>query len=294
MPITPNYDLDIDTTLGGSSASDYVIPSQKAVKDYVDNHSGGGADIDNLSITKNLSDKIQTVGIINQNNTTTALKQWSGTKAQYDSITTKDSNTIYNITDDETATEYANTDLNNLTNTGVQNLARTGMVVPFAGSTAPSGWLICDGSAISRTTYSSLFSVIGTTYGDGDGNTTFNIPTTQRVITETYSNGTDWYRIWSDGWIEQGSTLSSNVSSIIFLKQMADTNYQWYVNPAPADYGNFRKYCALKSTSGLTDLHNLYGTSSAHASASYWNSGDWWKVCGYVEDYISFNSIIKY
>ena len=39
MPITPNYDLDIDTTLGGSNASDYTIASQKAVKSYVDNHS---------------------------------------------------------------------------------------------------------------------------------------------------------------------------------------------------------------------------------------------------------------
>ena len=40
MGITPNYDLDVDTSLGGSSASDYVIPSQKAIKSYVDNNSG--------------------------------------------------------------------------------------------------------------------------------------------------------------------------------------------------------------------------------------------------------------
>lgn len=43
-------------------------------------------------------------------------------------------------------------------------------------TTAPSGWALCDGSAISRTTYSSLFSAIGTTYGSGNGSTTFNIP----------------------------------------------------------------------------------------------------------------------
>lgn len=42
MPNSKNYDLDIDTTLGGSNASDYVIPSQKAIKAYVDNNSGGG------------------------------------------------------------------------------------------------------------------------------------------------------------------------------------------------------------------------------------------------------------
>ena len=54
-----------------------------------------------------------------------------------------------------------------------------GIVQQFAGSTAPHGWLICDGSAVSRTTYSALFSVIGTTYGTGDGSTTFNLPDLQ-------------------------------------------------------------------------------------------------------------------
>ena len=51
-----------------------------------------------------------------------------------------------------------------------------GMIAPFAGSTAPSGWLIADGSAVSRTTYATLFSSIGVTYGAGNGSTTFNLP----------------------------------------------------------------------------------------------------------------------
>lgn len=52
----------------------------------------------------------------------------------------------------------------------------TGTVSAFAGSTPPAGYLICDGSAVSRTTYASLFAVIGTIYGAGDGNSTFNLP----------------------------------------------------------------------------------------------------------------------
>lgn len=51
-----------------------------------------------------------------------------------------------------------------------------GIVIPFGGATAPEGWLLCDGSAVSRTTYATLFEVIGTTYGAGDGSTTFNVP----------------------------------------------------------------------------------------------------------------------
>ena len=56
------------------------------------------------------------------------------------------------------------------------NLAPPGVVLPFAGSAAPSSWLLCDGSAVSRTTYADLFAAISTTYGTGDGSTTFNLP----------------------------------------------------------------------------------------------------------------------
>jgi microcystin-dependent protein len=62
------------------------------------------------------------------------------------------------------------------TATGVAVASPTGTLVAYAGSSAPTGWLICDGSAISRSTYSTLFGVISTTYGAGDGSTTFNLP----------------------------------------------------------------------------------------------------------------------
>lgn len=52
----------------------------------------------------------------------------------------------------------------------------TGALTAFAGSDAPTGWLLCYGQAVSRATYAALYSVIGTTYGSGDGSTTFNIP----------------------------------------------------------------------------------------------------------------------
>lgn len=51
-----------------------------------------------------------------------------------------------------------------------------GVVLPFAGSAAPSGFLLCAGQAVSRTTYAALFAIIGTTYGTGNGTTTFNLP----------------------------------------------------------------------------------------------------------------------
>lgn len=57
-----------------------------------------------------------------------------------------------------------------------QSAMPSGSIQAFAGATPPSGWLLCDGSAVSRTTYATLFSVVGTTNGAGDGSTTFNLP----------------------------------------------------------------------------------------------------------------------
>jgi microcystin-dependent protein len=58
----------------------------------------------------------------------------------------------------------------------VSQFCVVGMIADFAGPTAPSGWLICDGRLVSRTTYSKLFAVIGTYWGAGDGSTTFGLP----------------------------------------------------------------------------------------------------------------------
>jgi microcystin-dependent protein len=55
-------------------------------------------------------------------------------------------------------------------------IVSSGTIVGYAGAILPDGWLLCDGSAISRTTYAALFAAIGTTWGSGDGGSTFNLP----------------------------------------------------------------------------------------------------------------------
>ena len=78
------------------------------------------------------------------------------------------------------------TNLNNLQdNVGnaINNSLPIGTIVDFAGTIAPTGWLICDGSAISRTTYADLLATIGTIYGEGDGSTTFNLPNCEGLVT---------------------------------------------------------------------------------------------------------------
>lgn len=52
----------------------------------------------------------------------------------------------------------------------------TGGIIAYGGTSAPTGFLLCDGSAVSRTTYAALFAIVGTSFGPGNGSTTFNLP----------------------------------------------------------------------------------------------------------------------
>lgn len=108
-----------------------------------------------------------------------------------------------------------------------------GIVQETASATPPTGWLICDGSAISRTTYANLFTAIGTTYGTGDGTTTFNIPDMrQRMPLGKAATGTGnalgltggaidhyhWQTVGSDGgagYISNAGTSSSGRTKVI-------------------------------------------------------------------------------
>lgn len=69
-------------------------------------------------------------------------------------------------------------------NLGSLGVVPSGAVIPFAGSIAPQGYLLCDGSEVSRADYPYLFDAIGTIYGEGDGSTTFNLPNLQDKFIE--------------------------------------------------------------------------------------------------------------
>lgn len=88
----------------------------------------------------------------------------------------------------------------------------SGVVTPYAGSSAPTGWLLCSGGQVSRTTYSDLFTAIGTTYGSGDGSTTFNLPDLRGRSAFGVDNmgGTSANRITSAGSGITGTTLSAS------------------------------------------------------------------------------------
>ena len=65
---------------------------------------------------------------------------------------------------------------NNVISSALGNTIPSGSMLPFAGTTPPQGWLLAQGQAVSRSQYPELFAAIGTTWGIGDGSTTFNLP----------------------------------------------------------------------------------------------------------------------
>lgn len=152
-----------------------------------------------------------------------------------------------------------------------------GSIVSFAGATAPSGYLLCDGSAVSRTSYASLFAVIGTTYGSGDGSTTFNLPDLRGEFVRGLDNGKgiDAGRLLgsSQGQAIQSHTHSSTVWTLNQGYMGSGAGYPG-VGTTGATGGpetrprNVALNYIIKATSGITDGGLGYGQTWQNVTAS--------------------------
>ena len=118
-------------------------------------------------------------------------KKLNSTEAESEYATKQEAaNISTGLTQAETRISTAETRISTA-ETRISTAVPTGCVQAFAGSTTPQGWLLCDGSAVSRTDYAALYAVIGTTYGAGNGSTTFNLPNlTDRFIEGNATAGT--------------------------------------------------------------------------------------------------------
>lgn len=87
-----------------------------------------------------------------------------------------------------------------------------GTVIDFASPTAPAGYLKCNGALISRSAYSALFSVIGTTYGEGDGSTTFALPDRRGLFSRGWDDGRGIDVVNIASWSYSGSTITINTT----------------------------------------------------------------------------------
>lgn len=94
---------------------------------------------------------------------------------------------------------------------GAASTVPTGTILSFGGTSVPTGYLRCNGAAVSRTTYSALFSVIGTTWGAGNGSTTFNLPKLNKRFLQDGTVGT--YNSESLPNIKGGMTLAHVIAN---------------------------------------------------------------------------------
>lgn len=128
---------------------------------------------------------------------------------------------------------------------GWEYASSAGQVAYFARSTAPIGWLKANGATISRTAYSDLFSAIGTSYGSGDGSTTFTLPDFRG----------EFFRSWADGsGTDSGRTLHS------FQDQDWKGFYQTNTGANTTSYTHGPEYM------GKT----IYGTFTGRMFTGYW------------------------
>ena len=149
-----------------------------------------------------------------------------------------------------------------------------GVIISYPKDTLPTGFLACDGSAVSRTTYAALFAVVGTTYGTGDGSNTFNVPD----LRATFLRGTG-DQTYSSIAYSGGTAGTKKIQSIMNHEARTRHTYHNYYAWSDIAVGFFHPHSNWGgSTSGTqlsstnNDVGSLSSTSSNRTYGSYTNS----------------------
>jgi microcystin-dependent protein len=149
-----------------------------------------------------------------------------------------------------------------------------------AANTAPSGWMLCNGSAVSRTTYADLFTAIGTTYGVGDGSTTFSIPDMRsRVPVGAHSGHTEFDTLGETGGVKEvtltaaQSGVPAHAHGASSGTESADHSHSGSTGNVSADHSHTFNF--EETADGTGDAYGRYDTSSSgfQGNRTYGTSG---------------------
>ena len=174
--------------------------------------------------------------------------------------------------------------------TGIEGIP-SGTIVPWSDSSIPSGFLECTGQAVSRSTYATLFGIIGTTYGAGNGSTTFNVPDLQDNVAVSKSNNKNLGSTGGANTVTStGNVGGSTANATLSTAQLAQHNHLGKISP-PNPYGG--QGITVNGSFGQPNINIVRdtGSGSGHShnmSASF--TGDSTSV---VQPYLTVVYIIK-
>jgi microcystin-dependent protein len=139
---------------------------------------------------------------------------------------------------------------------------KAGDIILFGGTALPAGYLFCDGSAVSRTSYANLFAAIGTAWGAGDGSTTFNIPDMRGYFARgwNHSSGNDPDSATRTGGDAVGSSQTS-------AQQRVYGAYSVNYSPLSGGSGSFTTSSSTSRQTSTNNSATLNSTCSVNASS---------------------------
>ena len=153
-----------------------------------------------------------------------------------------------------------------------------GTQVAYGGAVPPTGWLICDGSAVSRTTYAELFKVIGTSYGAGDGSTTFNLPNKKGRVSAGYDSTNSKFNAIGKKLGEETHTLT--VQELASHNHSGTTDWAGDHNHTSKDYydvlhseGDQRRVVAYDSATNIGNTLSINNAGSHQHTFTTNNTG---------------------
>lgn len=175
-------------------------------------------------------------------------------------------------------------------------LIPSGSIMCFAGATSPDGWLLCDGTAISRESFASLFNAIGTTYGSGNGSTTFNLPNFKgRVPVGRDAAQTEFNNMGETGG-EKTHTLTIAEMPSHDHGGSTSTNgaHTHNIQLGSVDDSNFSNVPSQKPPSDGPVINQYYSTESAGNHNHSISSQGGGQAHNVLQPYIVVQYIIKY
>ncbi len=173
-----------------------------------------------------------------------------------------------------------------------------GSIIPYGGSTAPTGWLMCDGAEVSRTTYADLFAIFSTTYGNGDGSTTFDLPDCrQKFVLAKAASGTGSTLGGTGGEIDHdhsspahyhgmGTGANLNITSSGSHTHSADHDHPSKSSGSSGSHDHSLDHNHPSKTSGSVGTHthsmtHNHGSFTSGSGGSHSHNADTWPHAGW-------------